>query len=104
MKGSLRLRTCCTFGALCIDSDTEILNQYVLYNKNINIGNKYITSAKFQNKFGSSLKIIDIIDANGNILKIDVLNNKLQSDLNQMFYNSLVSSIPKIWKNSLKHS
>ena len=61
------------------ETNVGILNQYVLYNKNNTIANKLITIEIFHSKFGSSLKIIDIDDTNGNILKINSLGSKLQS-------------------------
>ena len=82
----------------------EILNQYILYNRNIKTGNKYITLEKFTNKFSWNVKIIDILDNNGNILKRNILNAKLESNLSLMFYNSLVSSIPQSWRNTIKNS
>ena len=85
-------------------SNAEILNQYVFYNRNITIGNKYITLDKFENKFGWNLKLIDILDKSGNVLKKNILNTKLESNLTLMFYNSLVSSIPQRWTDTIKNT
>ena len=66
-------------------SNSKILNEYVLYNKNIKIGKRPITVNQFPNKYGNNLKILDILDNNGCILKRDNLNEKLESDISQMF-------------------
>ena len=49
----------------------------------------------FPNALGYNLKIIDIVDENGNFLKETKLNEKLQSNLYQMTYNSHVTVVPK---------
>ena len=75
------------------ENDAKLLDNYVLFYKNIKIGQViFIIIEKFQNNFGYNLKVIGIIDTNSNILKY-VLRSKLQSDLDQMFYNSLEFSI-----------
>ena len=84
-------------------SNSEILNEYVLYNKNIKIGKRPITVNQFPNKYGNNLKLLDILDNNGCILKRDNLNEKLESDISQMFYNCMVTSIPVIWKKQVMH-
>ena len=40
-------------------SNSEILNEYVLYNKNIKIGKRPITVNQFPNKYGNNLKLED---------------------------------------------
>ena len=84
-------------------SNSEILNEYVLYNKNIKIGKRPITVNQFPNKYDNNLKLLDILDNNGCILKRDNLNEKLESDISQMFYNCMVTCIPVIWKKQVMH-
>ena len=64
--------------------------------------NKYMTIEKFYIKFSSNLKAINIIDTK--MMSKNIYIVTIQSNLNQMFYDSLVSTIPKIWKISQKHS
>ena len=84
-------------------SNSEILNEYVLYNKNIKIGKRPITVNQFPNKYGNNLKILDILDNNGCILKRVNLNEKLESDISQMFYNCMLTAVPVIWKKQVMH-
>ena len=65
-------------------SNSEILNEYVLYNKTIKIGKRPITVNQFPNKYGNNLKLLDILDNNGCILKRDNLNEKLESDISNL--------------------
>ena len=80
----------------------EILNEYILYNKHIIIAKKTLSIDRFPNTFGNNVKIIDILDDNGDILKRSLLNERLSSNISQMTYNSLLSAIPKEWKRKLK--
>ena len=82
-------------------NNIEISNEFVLFNREILIGRRPIKLNQFPNKNGYNLKIMDIIDENGKILPRRTLNQKLNSRLNLMSYNSVITSIPKHWKESL---
>ena len=57
---------------------------------------------RFPNNLGHNVKIIDMLDNSGDLLKRTELNKKLGSNLSQMTYNSLVSAIPNEWKIKIK--
>ena len=80
------------------ETTTEILNEYILYNREIIIGKKIIASYQLPNKYSYDIKIVDILDNKGNILKRSQLKQKLETHLSEMFYDSVVSSIPQVWK------
>ena len=84
------------------ETTTEILNEYILYNREIIIGKKIIALYQLPNKHSYDIKIVDILDSEGNILKRSQLNQKLETHLSEMFYNSVVSSIPQVWKKKLR--
>ena len=84
------------------ETTTEILNEYILYNREIIIGKKIIALYQLPNKYSYDIKIVDILDSEGNILKRSQLNQKLETHLSEMFYNSVVSSIPQVWKKKLR--
>ena len=77
----------------------EIVNEYILYNNKIKIGNK-ILDKKYINS--PNLKILDVLDNNYLFLSLRQLNTTLGLDLEQMKYNSLISAIPPSWKKSIK--
>ena len=84
------------------NSTEEILNEYILYNKNITIANKSISLSLFPNKFGHNIKVMHILDQNSKILNKDNLNLSLDTNLTQLSYNSIISAIPKEWKQKIK--
>ena len=83
------------------ETTTEILNEYILYNREVIIGKKIIALDQLPNKYSYDIKI-DILDNEGNILKRSVSNQKLEKHLSKMLYYSLVSSIPQVWKKKLR--
>ena len=80
----------------------EVLNEYILYNKYITIAKRTISVERFPNNLGHNVKIIDMLDNSGDLLKRTKLNKRLGSNLSQMRYNSLVSAIPNEWKIKIK--
>ena len=84
------------------NSTEEILNEYILYNKNITIANKSISLSLFPNKFGHNIKVMHILDQNSKILNKDNLNLSLDTNLTQLSYNSIIRAIPKEWKQKIK--
>ena len=82
-------------------TNTEIVNEYVLDNNKIMIGTKYIPLKQFPNKHRYNLKLLDILDNKSCILKRDSLNQKLDSNINILLYNSIVTAIPSQWKTKL---
>ena len=84
-------------------SNPEILNEYVLYNKYIKIGKSPISINQFPNKYAHNLKLLDILDNQGNILTMGDLNEKVEANLSQLFYNCLVTALPVIWKKKVKY-
>ena len=84
------------------NSTEEILNEYILYNKNITIAKKSISLNQFPNKFGYNIKVRHILDQNCKILNKDILNLSLDTKLTQLSYNSIISAIPKEWRQKIK--
>ena len=74
----------------------DILNEKLLLNKNILIGNKTV-----QLDLGQHIIIKDILDSNYNFRTLTELRAK-GAKLTQLQYNSLVSAIPKTWITKLK--
>ena len=62
-----------------------------------------MTINQFQSKYDYNLKIMDLLDPTGNIKQRIGLNKSLQSNMSQMFYNSVSSAIPKRWLEILKN-
>ena len=80
----------------------EILNEYVSKNKHIKIQGKYITKENFSITNIENLKIYDLVDNQCHFLSLCVLNQNLKSNLKQLQVMSLISAIPKLWKEKLK--
>ena len=62
------------------ETTTEILNEYILYNR----GKKIIALDQLPNKYSYDIKIVDILDNVGNILKRSLLNQKLETHLSKI--------------------
>ena len=84
------------------ETTTEILNEYILYNREIIIGKKIIALYQLPNKYSYDIKIVDILDNEGNILKTSQLHQKFETHLSEIFFNSVVSSIPQVLKKKLR--
>ena len=80
----------------------ELLNQNLFYNQLIKINKKHITEryAKI-NREVCSIKIKDIIDNNGKTLNHEQINNKFQLNFSEWNWMTLMSAIPKTWKDKL---
>ena len=76
----------------------EIMNQYICYNQFIKINNKHICD---KNLTQINIKIKDVIHENGKIKSCQEMNNHHNTTIIPMRWNSIVSSIPKEWKNKL---
>ena len=79
-------------------SKSEIYNEYLLYNKQVTIGKRHITINQLPNKYGYNLKLLDIFDEHGFVLKREELNKKLESNISQLLYNCVLTAIPSNWK------
>ena len=80
----------------------EVLNQYLLDNKIIKVGGRTLKSIVKGSSSTNNLKVIDIIDDNGNFLSCQQLNHKLNISMPIMKYNSIIHAIPNRWKIILK--
>ena len=56
-----------------------MLNEYVLYNKEITVAKKPLIISQFQTKYGYNLKVMDLLDSSGILLERNTLNKSLQS-------------------------
>ena len=86
----------------CPTSVHEILNQYISCNQYIKIAGKCISKNNFLINEIEKLKIYDIVNEEGNFLALNLLNQKLNCSLKPLQVMSLISAIPKIWKEKLK--
>ena len=77
----------------------EILNQYLMHNSHLKIGNKCLNQ-NFLHSNSPNIRILDIVDENGKLTTFQ--NIKTLMNITQMEYNSLITSIPKKWRTVLK--
>ena len=78
-------------------TDIEIMNQYLSYNQFIKNNNNICEKDLIQN----NIKIKDVIHENGQIKSCEEINHDHNITINSMRWNSIVSAIPKEWKNKL---
>ena len=78
----------------------DVINQYLTYNKRIHINRKPIFPSFFKGTISSprDIRILNMLTPQNEFLNIQEFNNKNQSNLTQLDYNALKSSIPKEWK------
>ena len=81
----------------------HILNQYLLENHKITISNKVLSIQFLDYSGNKETKLIDIIDTKGEILSRPAIRDKLDWDISQLKYNSLITSVPKKWKDILRN-
>ena len=83
-------------------SRNEILNEYVLYNKFIIMGNRCLDCKILKNKEAHmKMKLVDLLDTNFQILNYEVLTKKLSLRLSLLEYYGLRKAIPKQWLTTL---
>ena len=80
----------------------DILNEYLLHNKHILIGNNTLTHKNSDVQIPNKTKLLDIIDNNGNIITLLEFNVKFNTNLTIMNYNKIISAIPKKWKTKIQ--
>ena len=78
----------------------EIMNEIVWNNKYILIGNKPIPKKMWCGN--ENITIYDLLDTERNIQSKSGLEQKFNIEIDQMFYNSLISAIPRNWKKQIK--
>ena len=78
----------------------DVINQYLTYNKMIKINRKVITPGFFKaNENGiRNIRILDMINPQNVFYTTPEFNNLNKTNLTQLDYNALKSSIPKKWK------
>ena len=59
-------------------------------------------SEKYLDSQNTNLQIFDLLDTNGKFLTLTQLKQTTNCDISQMKYNSLISAIPKNWKQIIK--
>ena len=80
-----------------------IRRQPIYYNKYILAGGKYYNEQWNSSIYNSNIKIVhDICNADGTIMSKIQLEDRYNTRIGAMEYNSLVTSIPKQWKTVLK--
>ena len=84
-------------------SPWEIRRQFIFYNKYITAGQTYYNKHWRSNLYSKNIKCIhDVCNQNGTIMTKNEIATKYDITLNTMEYNSLLNSIPNLWKNILK--
>ena len=80
----------------------EILNEYLLYNRYIQVNESCVKLSTLGNKKSLAHKIIDIIDFNGQALKFDTILPKLLNQINRLDYYGIIAAVPNEWWLKLK--
>ncbi len=79
-----------------------ILNEYILYNKNITVGNKMINKEFLNSNEAINMKMWDLLDENGTFVNLNNLSEKLGKNIDELEYLSIKSAIPLKWKNKFR--
>ena len=82
-------------------STEEILNEYLILNRHIQVENKSIPE-NFCGNNNNNIKIAQIINEEGKFKTLEILNRTLTTNITTMQYNSIKSAIPLEWKQKLK--
>ena len=80
----------------------EVINEYIMYNDEIKIGNKILDEKFVSSENARNLKIIDILDDDQRFKT--PIQLKTNYNITQMKYNSMISAIPSIWKKQIKEA
>ena len=81
---------------------TDILNEYVLFNKHIRIDRKPIEAKYFGTNCNQNMKIVDILNNNGTTKSKELIEGNTDSKLSILKYNAVKRAIPIEWKTILK--
>ena len=80
-------------------TDTEISNEYLLFNKFIRIADKCLDLSFVNgNDLLKKIQLKDIIDLHGNLLPVEEICKKFPLKFSMMKYQSPIHAIPKTWK------
>ena len=79
----------------------EILNEYIMLNKHIQVENKPIPE-NFCGNNNNNLKIAQLVSNDGKFKTLEILNRTPNTNITTMQYNSIKSAIPSEWKQKLK--
>ena len=84
----------------------EIMNEYIFDNKYISCNGKPLDHKLFKSStiLSDDLRLNSLLDNNGHIQTFQQLKHKFDWKLNIHMYNTLITSIPKLWKQKLKGS
>ena len=81
----------------------EIMSEYLLYNKYIQIGGSCLTESIInQNKEYLKTQIKDLLDSTGCFLNFEDFKANLPFKMSQLEYRGLIHAIPKNWQEKLK--
>ena len=83
------------------ESIDGLLTQRIWFNSHIKKNNQPFILCKLENK--GVYEMNEILRNDGSIMSLAELNEKYVTDLSFMDYQSLVSAIPRSWKNMLKN-
>ena len=90
----------------CPTKTVEILNQNILYNQLIKVNNthvtgKHLTNGKCNKSQSHTLKIIEVVNNNGNFLSHTEINDKLDLQISKWNWMLLTTAIPRTWKTKI---
>ena len=80
----------------------DIVDEVIWYNKNIVIDNSMIFYQNFYAK--NILRIIDLLDENGQFMNIQELRQKYNLNTNFLTLQCIISAIPGQWKQHIRHN
>ena len=80
----------------------DILNEYLLYNKNIVINRKMLDPCYFGNGCNKNVEIMDLYTQEGKIVSQPIAEKAIMTKLTILKYNSLKTILPQHWRNKLK--
>ena len=80
---------------------TDVLNEVLWNNMFILIDGKTICYKDWHAK--GIVKVTHIVDDNGNTYTLNALQQKYGIKADHMKYNSIISSIPRVWKTMIKN-
>ncbi len=84
-----------------VNTAEDVYKQIIWNNSNIRIGNKTVFFKKWIDK--GVLTISDVTTLNGNMLSQEEFCNKFNIYVNFLEYLSLISAIPKQWRNLIRN-
>ena len=81
---------------------TDILNEYIIYNKNILLNKKMLEPTYFGKDSNQNIKIMDIYTKKGLFQSKPLIEDSLGTKLATLQYNTLKTIVPTKWRKIIK--